>query len=119
MTILNLTQHIATPEQVEVGVIEPTDKERVKNLLTFVGLPTKELISERAQALADITSESGCESAMIGGAPYLLGALENALKKRGVKPLYSFTERVSVEKQKEDGIVEKVAIFKHAGWVEV
>ena len=33
--ILNLTHHAATPEQVEAGVVEPTEKARVQELLTF------------------------------------------------------------------------------------
>ena len=28
MIILNLTQHVATPEQVEAGVVEPVEKKR-------------------------------------------------------------------------------------------
>jgi hypothetical protein len=38
--------------------------------------------------------------------------------KRGIKPLYSFSQRVSVEKE-IDGKIVKTAEFKHMGFVEV
>ena len=38
--ILNLTQHVATPEQMADGVVEPKNKARVQELLTFTGKPT-------------------------------------------------------------------------------
>lgn len=56
---------------------------------------------------------------MIGGAPYLMSALESTLKEKGVQPLYAFSERVSVEKTTETGEVIKTSTFQHKGWVEV
>jgi len=50
---------------------------------------------------------------MIGGAPYLMGILEECLRDKGIKPLYSFSVRKSVERTLEDGSVVKEAIFKH------
>jgi len=47
-----------------------------------------------------------------------MGALERALQKRGIKPLYAFSERVSVEKV-IDCVVVKTNEFKHMGFVEV
>lgn len=114
--ILNLTQHLATPEQ---GVAEPTNKKLVQDLLTFVGLPTKEDIKAKASALANIAVDHGASAAMIGGAPYLLSALEDALKGRGIKSLYAYSERVSEERVREDGSVEKTNVFKHLDFVEV
>lgn len=116
MRVINLTQHPATPEQISEGVIEPSEKEAVRRLLTFDEIPSKVDIEERAAALAEIAS--GYEAAMIGGAPYLMGALETALIKKGVSPLYSYTKRISVEKM-EDGVVVKTNVFKHAGWVKM
>ena len=116
--ILNLTQHAASAEQKEQGVFEPLEKSKVQEHLTFRSLPSKEEISAKAFALAEIAASASAESAMIGGAPYLMGPLEAELKKRGIQPLYSFSERKSSEKTLPDGSVEKVAIFCHAGWVE-
>ena len=90
--ILNLTQHIATPEQIAQGVFEPVIKRQVTDRLNFCDLPTKQEIIDRAQALARIATGStypGVKFAMIGGAPYLMPELERALKARGVTPLYS------------------------------
>lgn len=56
---------------------------------------------------------------MIGGAPYLMAPLERMLKKSGYRPVYSFSERRSVEETLPDGSVKKTAVFAHVGWVEV
>jgi len=117
--ILNLTQHAASPEQIEAGVIEPKNKEAVKSLLTFKTLPTVTDVAERAGKLAIIASESGCKSAMIGGAPFLMGALQETLAGFGVNPVYAFSQRESVDQTQADGSVRKVAVFRHLGFVEV
>ena len=118
MKILNLTQHMATPEQVVMGVFEPENKTRIQELLTFNSLPTREEINDRAMAIASYAGcQTDCTHAMIGGAPYLMPALEHALTFQGITPLYSFTERVSVETVQPDGTVKKTAVFKHIGFV--
>ena len=120
MRILNLTQHVATPEQVLAGVVEPKNKEAVQALLTFERLPTLPEVQERAAKLAAIAASYDCAGVMIGGAPYLMAPLELALHDVGCggKVLYSFSERVSVEQSQPDGSVRKVQTFRHAGWVE-
>ena len=57
MQILNLTQHIATPAQVEQNVVEFSNKQRITDLLTFNEVPTKATIRQRAELLADIAME--------------------------------------------------------------
>lgn len=54
---------------------------------------------------------------MIGGAPYLMGPLAEALREHGLEPVFAFTERVSVDEPQADGSVRKVAVFRHSGWV--
>lgn len=121
--ILNLTQHAATAEQIAQGVVDlnPHHGElaMLKNLLTFESLPTAEEVYDRADAIADLAQSYFVDCAMIGGALYLMGALERALNKRGIKPVYAFSERVSVEQTQADGSVRKVNVFKHVGLVEV
>ena len=117
--IINLTQHQATAAQAAEGVFEPKDKTAVQQLLTFEDLPTKEDIVARAEALADIAKAENAENAMIGGAPYLMGALENALKGRGIQPLYAFSVRESIEEHLPTGEVIKKNVFRHLGFVEV
>lgn len=106
--MLNLTQHNPTPEQTEQGVIAllPEHKQVVGNLLTFHTLPTSEEIADRAQQIAKIAAELGATKAMIGGAPYLMGALEKALKERNIAPFYSFTERVSASSQLKASVIQ-------------
>lgn len=115
--ILNLTQHPATPEQVAAGVIEPKDKALVQRLLTFNNLPTREQIQSRAIELASIAVEHGAYRAMVGGAPFLMPALDAALLDVAVEPCYAFSRREVIETIMEDGSVEKTAVFRHAGFV--
>jgi hypothetical protein len=114
MAIVNLTQHAPTPEQVEAGVGPVIDA--ALPLLNFQRIPRADELQGRAEALA--TLAEGEEAAMIGGAPYLMGPLEVALKAVGVKPLYAFTMRQSVEEAQPDGTVKKTQVFKHTGFVE-
>lgn len=117
--IINLTQHGSTADQSAQGVFEPREKANVQQLLTFETLPSREEIRARAESLAEIAEEEGVSSAMIGGAPYLMGALENALKGRGIQPLYAFSVRESIEETLPTGEVIKKNVFRHLGFVEV
>lgn len=57
-------------------------------------------------------------AAMIGGAPYMMALLEQALWARGIVPLYAYSERRSVEKTDPiTGEVTKTAVFVHLGFV--
>lgn len=117
--ILNLTQHAATPDQVAAGVVDPPPPiaAMIRQRLTFETLPTGLEIQAAAAALAIVAETAGAECAMIGGAPYLMSALEQALTCRGVWPVYAFSRRESVEELAADGTVRKVNVFRHAGFV--
>lgn len=137
MTILNLTQHNATPAQITSGVVDlvGSDKDLLVKLLTFNTLPTVEEIESRAQKIAYIASdlmleeknnwiEEGLDEddfeqyyAMIGGAPFLMGPLEVALKKFDITPIYAFSVRDSVDVKQADGSVKKTAVFNHGGFI--
>ena len=119
--IINLTQHPATADQVVAGVVDLPEQERevLKDLLTFDEPPTHREVVERAAQIVALTRDHGAERAMIGGAPYLMGPLERLLKAWGVQPFYAFTRREVVEEELPDGSVNKRAVFRHAGWVEV
>lgn len=54
---------------------------------------------------------------MVGGAMYLISALEKALTEQGITPVYSFSKRVSKEEQMPDGTVKKTTVFEHLGFV--
>lgn len=138
--MVNLTQHELTEDQFhhngeELTVVSYKGNEKeVKNniisFLTFNTIPTKEIIRIRAEYLANIAYNTIRQAedlseipatrkyALIGGAPYLMGALEEALKQQGITPLYAFSKRESIEKVNPDGSVTKTAIFKHAGYIE-
>lgn len=123
--ILNLTQHAASAEQVDAGVVDLAEDKRQEliKLLTFDTLPSQEEIASRAQAIADLAALSGeedtpPEAAMIGGAPFLMASLENALVLNGIVPLYAFSRRESVEETQEDGSIRKTAVFRHLGFID-
>ena len=115
--IANLTQHKPTPEQVESNV---TDTLVPSDLLTFDNIPTSADLKARAVKVASYAK--GFKQAMIGGAPYFMSYLEQELKSNGIQPLYSFTQRVSVEEVVMDEnlnlITKKTSVFKHIGFVE-
>ena len=125
--ILNLTQHKATPEQVAAGVVdlEGADRERLLDLLTFDlvnGNPPPwgyvlETADEIARLASRVAVNSKVDSAMIGGAPYLMGPLARALSYMGIHPLFAFSTRESVEQVQEDGSVRKINVFRHSGFV--
>jgi hypothetical protein len=96
--ILNLTQHPATPEQIEAGVVDldaladygegvlvtghrPDD---VRAMLTFDHLPTRVDLRKRAGALANVVAQLVVDdtAVMIGGAPFFMAPLEEALEVR-------------------------------------
>ena len=122
MNVLNLTQHLATPEQVEQGVINLPDADRavLVSLLTFDELPTKtsiRLAAGNIAALASHYASSHVQTVMIGGAPFLMAALVEELQSHYLRPVFAFSKRESVDEPQPDGSVRKVAVFKHAGWV--
>lgn len=137
MYMLNLTQHPATPEQRAAGVIDLPANAGIADLLTFDALPTRQEIEERAKAIAalalhyqcgeDRADDDGrlppgdnggyCHAAMIGGAPWLMSALERELHAVHIEAYYAFSRRESVEVAQPDGTVRKTNVFRHAGFV--
>lgn len=117
--MLNLTQHVATVEQIEAGVVEPSAevKKVIQELLTFNSLEETQEITERAFKLARIAKEHGAERVMVGGAPFLMGPLESMLAMGDITAHYAFSQRVVEEVTLENGTVEKKALFKHMGFV--
>ena len=117
MSILNLTQHPATPDQTAAGVVNPAEHAAICAALTFSDIPSSQTLTDRAMTLAWFAKQSGCKSAMIAGAPYFMAPLERALWSVGVRPLYAFSVRETEEQQQPDGSVRKVTVFRHAGFV--
>lgn len=133
--ILNLTQHNPTSEQIDAGVTcgESFSVIELHALLTFDALPTPIEVRQRAQRIAqcaakaftivDYGGDSGLvvderfRFALIGGAPFLMAPLEEALRRVGITPLYAFSTRESVEQVQPDGSVRKTAVFRHVGFV--
>ena len=119
--ILNLTQHLATPEQVAQGVVDLSEQDRkaLVSAITFEELPDVAIIENRAKKVCDIAVKYGIKNVMIGGAPFFMSTLEKALKSDNMVPVYAFSKRIVVEKQQSDGTVIKTAIFKHEGFIKV
>lgn len=121
--VLNLTQHNATPDQMQAGVVEPEGKAEIRELLTFEELPTDRHVWERACTLARLArvecEKLGAKKVMIGGAPFLMAYLQRALNLHGLDAVFAFSKRVTVEEPQPDGTVKKTQIFKHEGFVEL
>lgn len=115
--IINLTQHKATKEQVEAGVVDlgPEQREELKRLLTFDTIPSGAEIHDRARHISHLALSFN--KAMIGGAPYLMGPLERRLCQAGLDVLYAFSRRESEEVVTPDGSTKKVTVFRHIGFV--
>ncbi len=124
---LNLTQHTATPDQVQAGVIDmdPARRGELARLLTFATLPSSMEVRTRAREIAELArgfvTARGLNSSrvMIGGAPYLMGPLETACARAGLGACYAFSVRESAEAVSPDGTVTKTTVFRHGGFVQV
>jgi len=122
--ILNLIQHVATQDQLDAGVSEPSavDKAKIQRLLTFDVLPTSAEVDYRAWTLMNIANNQGegptVDAVMLGGAPFLMAELHTWALEAGIKPLYAFSVRESVESTEPDGSVIKRNVFRHLGFVE-
>jgi len=115
MSIINLTQHPASPEQIAAGVVDlDAGLECVKSALNFKSLPDAASIRDRAALVA--SAAVGHEAAMIGGALWLMGPLAEELRDRSITPLFAFSRRESVEKV-IDGQTVKTSAFRHVGFV--
>lgn len=122
--IVNLTQHKATQDQKDAGVVDLPEKlrDQLVELLTFDDMPDSYEVINRAHKIARMLDDfvkSKPTAAMIGGAPFLMPVLDKELRVFGHKPLYAFSKRESVEKTNPDGTVVKTSVFKHAGFVEL
>ena len=145
--VFNATQHLATPDQQQVGVVNLEGEllEQLKSTLTFEATYTKEDLVKAAGKVECILwrawniycfklsknihpqDEIGLENCwyhtpkkcMIGGMPSFMPILEKVLKEAGWEIGYACSERVSVDQHMPDGSVRKVNSFKHVGfyWV--
>ena len=141
--ILNLTQHLATTEQIKAGVFEPRNKAGIQEVLTFNSMPTAQEVICAAECLVayakselfsyflsldsvanDVTVDevkqlmAGAQI-MIGGAPFLMASLEKALKAEGLCPVHAFSQRESVDVIMDNGNTSKTSVFRHLGFVIV
>ena len=126
--IINLTQDKGTPDQ-GVTDLQGDELEALKEALTFDAIPSKEEIRGRAEYIAELALQNGLggddgedpfpASAMIGGAPWLMSALENALIARGITPVYAFSIRESVDLVGADGATRKTSVFRHVGFIRM
>jgi hypothetical protein len=128
----NLTQHLVTPEQRAAGCWDLPDhlrKELVREI-SFEEIPSKGEIAARAARIAGIAARASAivsqdgvipvgREMMIGGAPYLMGPLENTLRQEGFLPVYAFSKRESVDEPQPNGSVRKVSVFRHSGFIRV
>ena len=128
--IINLTQHSASAEQREAGVVDLHGDylSALKEALTFNTRPSGSDIEEHAEFVAELSCCNGLggdegddpmpAQAMIGGALWLMAPLAAQLRIRSIEPVFAFSVRETEEQKQPDGSVRKVAVFRHAGFVQ-
>ena len=120
--ILNLTQHVATPEQIAEGVVDMDAEDRrcLADALTFDEAPIGAAMLCRAMEIMSLAVKyipEGGGYVMLGGAPFFMPVLDAAARQFGYTPVYAFSKRESVETTMPDGSVVKRNVFRHAGFV--
>jgi len=146
--ILNLTQHPASAEQLEAGVVDlgSNYSSKLKELLTFSTIPTASELTSRCDGIYDLVLAQLATIGHIDESFYddydmtknldesRFRAELNISFMIGGAPylmgplqselsnlgtvLYAYSNRVSVEETQADGSVRKVNVFKHIGFVE-
>lgn len=77
-------------------------------------------LQTRANALVDVVYQTGHEGdVMVGGAPFFMRYLENALLNAGYQPVYAFSRRTVREERQPNGESVKRSVFRHLGMVPV
>lgn len=122
-SIWNATQHTATPEQREQGVVDlpAEERENMAKFLTFEELPNSMQLRMHSIAVVGHILAAGAkpgDRVMIGGAPFFMEELSHSCREAGLVPVFAFSRRESVEKQMPDGSTVKTAVFRHLGFVE-
>jgi len=121
MRIINLTQHTSTPDQKLAGLedLHEGAHDEIRGWISFSSMPSHTDLKVRAEGCAAACYEYGRnhngappEYALIGGAPFFQSYLAQALRDRGIIPLYAFSQRVTEE---IDGV--KKSVFKHEGFL--
>jgi len=119
MNILNLTQHAATEDQLNAGVIDLQGdlKTALVEAITFPAVYDHEELVSRAKRVVGIVRDSqvDCQHVMIGGMPSFMPVLQNVLQSAGYRVGYACTDRVSVDVPDGNGGVRKTSVFKHVG----
>ena len=123
ITIWNATQHAATADQVAQGVKDLPEvlRKDLSQALTFDEVPNYDELYFRSIVIIGVLQDAGLQQGdkvMVGGAPFLMEELCRLLRVNGYKPVFAFSKRESVERMLPDGTVQKVAIFKHLGFVD-
>ena len=123
MRVLNLTQHPKTVDQSLNGVMDVSEDDRVylKELLTFGDIPTSLELVQRAEQITSFAMRmqdkmGEFDAVMIGGAPFFMPDLFNALDRK-FRVYFAFSKRESVESRDSTGAVVKTAKFVHRGFV--
>lgn len=144
--ILNLTQHMATTEQEEQGLVNVQDIDKLREILTvneevlvseeatiryIIDAKVTELINTFVFPLLVERATEVCGSSanriggafelsvLVGGMPTLVDALVKRLKEFGCVPMYALSGRVSSAFINEDGSVSKITVFKHIKFLKV
>lgn len=114
--IINLTNHAATPAQVNQGIIDHPDQERLKELINIpAGGLTHEEYYERAHELIESVLNMNERQVMIGGHFNLTLAIVHVANTLNVDAFFACTERASEDVTQPDGSIIKTSRFVFTG----
>lgn len=123
-TIINLTQHQPTAEQVTAGVVNLRRDllESLNLCLNFEASYDKTNLELSAKSIIALLFHNGSsgvgQQVMVGGMPSFMPILEKTLLQAGFRVLYAKTDRISEDQPQSDGTVRKISVFKHIGFYE-
>lgn len=119
MNIINLTQHAATEDQINDGVIDLQGdlKAALVAAITFPAVYDHAELVSRAKRVVGIVKDSQIDAqhVMIGGMPSFMPVLQQVLQEAGYRVGFACTDRVSVDVPDGNGGVRKTSVFKHVG----
>lgn len=121
MKIVNFTLRAATPEQLAEGVIEVSDEDRLRihELFKFQYVPDAYEVTVRARLLAQLAESYDAGYVLVDGPPFLMVALDIALRALNVYPLYALSKKEITKTIRPDGTVVEQSVTKPVGWVDM
>ena len=119
MTIINLTQHDATQDQLDAGVVNLIGEAayKLKQAYRFNYVPSAEEKNRRVREIVQIAIDCKAEKALLDGPAWLTSALERELAVHEISAVYSFSMYPIIMTMEGDGTLVKRQRIKHMTFI--